>query len=83
MIASVFQKYSENFVFQLFIILQQFTREICYFLKKVVYFLTVSIVFSVYKQNFTAQQLKKLEHLRMRKFQCLLFVLKPSLFVII
>ena len=25
---------------------------------KVAYFLTVSIVFSVYKQNFTAQQLK-------------------------
>ena len=28
------QKYSENFAFQLFIILQEFTREICYFLKK-------------------------------------------------
>ena len=35
--------------------LQKFTHEICFFLKKVAYFLTVSIVFSVYKQNFTAQ----------------------------
>ena len=34
MIAYVFQKYPENFVFHLFIILQQFTREIYYFLKK-------------------------------------------------
>ena len=34
MIASVFQKYPENFAFQLFTILQQFTSEICYFLKK-------------------------------------------------
>ena len=30
----VFQKYPENFAFQLFIILQKFTRETCYFLKK-------------------------------------------------
>ena len=44
----------------------------------VAYFLTISIVFSVYKQNFTAQQLKKLEQLWMRKFQCLLLVLKWS-----
>ena len=42
MIAYVFQKYPE----------------ICYFLKKVAYFLTVSIVFSVYKQNIAAQELK-------------------------
>ena len=34
MIAYVFQKYPKNFVFQLFIILQLFTREICYVLKK-------------------------------------------------
>ena len=34
MIAYVFQKYPENYSFQLFIILQQFTNEICYFLKK-------------------------------------------------
>ena len=34
MIACVFQKYPENFDFQLFIILQYFTREICYYLKK-------------------------------------------------
>ena len=27
-------KYTENFAFQLFLILQEFTREICYFLKK-------------------------------------------------
>ena len=33
MIAYVFQNYPENFVFQLFIILQYLTREICYFLK--------------------------------------------------
>ena len=55
MIVYVFQKHPENFAFQLFIILQKLTREICYFFKKVVYFLTVSIVFSVYKQNFMAQ----------------------------
>ena len=34
MIAYVFQKYLENFTFQIFIILQQFTFEVCYFLKK-------------------------------------------------
>ena len=34
MIADMFQKYPENFVFQLFIILQQFTHKICNFLKK-------------------------------------------------
>ena len=51
MIAFAFQKYPEDFIFQLFIILQYFTREICYLLK----YLTVSIAFSVYKQNFTAQ----------------------------
>ena len=33
MIANVFQKCPENFAFQLFIVLQQFTRKICYFLK--------------------------------------------------
>ena len=32
MIAYVFQKYPENFLFQLFTILQSFTPEICYFL---------------------------------------------------
>ena len=30
--AYMFQKYPENFTFELFIILQQFTHEICYFL---------------------------------------------------
>ena len=54
MIAYMFQKYPENLSFQLFI----FAREICYFLKKVAYFLTVSIVFSVCKQKFTAKYLK-------------------------
>ena len=34
MIALVFQKYHENFEFHLFIVLQEFTREFCYFLKK-------------------------------------------------
>ena len=58
MIAYVFQKYLENFTFQLFIFLQQFTREIYYSLKKYTTLLTVSIVFSVYKQKFTAQKLK-------------------------
>ena len=50
-----FQRYPKNFALQLFIILQLLTREICYFPKRVVYFSTVSIVFPVYKQNFTAQ----------------------------
>ena len=54
MLAYLFQNYPENFAFQLFIILQQFTRKIRYFLKAA-YFLTVSIVFSAYKQKFTAQ----------------------------
>ena len=39
MIAYVFQKYPKNFAFQLFLSLQLFTREFCYFLKK---FLAVS-----------------------------------------
>ena len=47
MLVSMFQKYPENFAFQLFIILQSFTREIC--------FLTVPIVVSVYKENFMAE----------------------------
>ena len=51
MIAYVFKKCPENFAFQLFTSLQYFTREIYYFLKKVAFFLTVSIVFSVFKQN--------------------------------
>ena len=34
MIAYVFQKYSENFALQLFIIFKYFTREIYYYLKK-------------------------------------------------
>ena len=47
------------------------------FSQKEVYFLTVSIVFSVYKQKFTVNNLK-LEQLWMREFQCFLFVLKWS-----
>ena len=34
MIAYVIEKYPENVAFELFIILQQFTDEICYFRKK-------------------------------------------------
>ena len=34
MIAYMFQKYPENFAFELFTISESFTREICYFLKK-------------------------------------------------
>ena len=34
MISYVFQKYPENFSFQLFLILQWYTHEFCYFLKK-------------------------------------------------
>ena len=49
-ITYVFQKYPENFAFQLLIIVL--------FSLKVAYFLMVSIVFSVDKQSFTAQQLK-------------------------
>ena len=55
MIVHMFRKYSENLTFQLFIMLQWITRQICYFLEKVAYFLMVSIVFSVYKQNFPAE----------------------------
>ena len=51
MISYVFQKCPENFVFELFTILKQFTREIYCFLWKSAYFLTVSIIFSVCKQN--------------------------------
>ena len=43
-------------------------------------FLTVSIVFSVYKQNFTAQ---KLEQLQMLKFQCLLFVIEAIIYLLL
>ena len=49
MIAYVSKKYPENFTFQLFTSLQYFTREIYYFHKKVAFFLTVSVVFSVFK----------------------------------
>ena len=56
MITYMFQKYSEYFALQLFIILQSLTHEIpVLFSLKVAYFLIVSIVFSLYKQNFTIQ----------------------------
>ena len=55
MIAQVFQKYPENFAFQLFIIFAVIYPWNLLFFKKVAHFLTVSIVFSVYKQNFAAQ----------------------------
>ena len=58
MIAYVYQKYLENFAFQLYIILKQFTREICYFLKKVAYILTVSIVFSFMNKTLRLNNLK-------------------------
>ena len=47
----VFQKYPENFAFHLFQIYSWKLQ----FSKKVAYLLTVSIVFSVYKENFTSQ----------------------------
>ena len=53
MIAYVFQRYSEIFVLQLFIILD-LPVKIAISLKTSL-FLTVFIVFSVYKQNFMAQ----------------------------
>ena len=55
MIAYVFQKYVENFAYQLihnFAVINQWNL---LFSKEVAYSLTVSIAFSVYKQNFTAQ----------------------------
>ena len=46
------QKYPKRFRIP---ILQSFSYEICYCLKKVANFLTVSAVFFVYKQNFRAR----------------------------
>ena len=54
MIAHVFQKYPENFAFYLELC-SNLPVKFAIFFKKVAYFLTVSIVFSVYKQNFTAR----------------------------
>ena len=52
MIAYVFQQYPENFAFQLFIILPyNLPLKFTIFLK-IAYFLTVSIVFSFFNQNF-------------------------------
>ena len=53
--AYVFQKCPENLAFQLSIILQWLTREICYFLKKQPTFQQFILSFPVCKQNFTAQ----------------------------
>ena len=44
-------KVFENFPFQLFIILRQFTREMWYFVKREP--ISVSIVFFVYRLNIT------------------------------
>ena len=54
MIADVFQKYCEHFAFQIFIIWNNLPVKFAIFLKSSL-FLTISIVFSVYKQNLTAQ----------------------------
>ena len=58
MIAYVFQKHPENFAFGLFTILQYCNLPVKF--DSLLYFsftyLAVSIVFAVYKQNFTAQQ---------------------------
>ena len=53
----MFQIYPENFAIQLFIICSNLPVKFAIF-KKVAYFLTISIVFPVYKQNFTTQYLK-------------------------
>ena len=59
MIAYVFQKHPENFAFRLFTILQYCNLPVKFDSFTLLYFsftyLTVSIVFAVYKQNFTAQ----------------------------
>ena len=55
MTAYMFQKYSESFAFQLFIIFAVIYSWNLLFSYKVAYFLTVSIVFFVYKENVTAQ----------------------------
>ena len=51
--ACVFQKYPENLAFQLLIICYNLPLKFHIFLIST--FLTVCIVFSVFKQNFTAQ----------------------------
>ena len=68
-----FQKYPENFEFQLSIILHEFAREIFFFLKSNLLFKNFYCLFFSWRfNNFT------LEQLWMRVFQCLLFVLKRS-----
>ena len=51
MITYVFQKYPENFVFQ------KFTREICYFLKKVAYVLQFLLSFLFVNKTFRLNNL--------------------------
>ena len=48
MIACLFQKYPENFSSQLFIILQQFTHEICYFKQFLLSFLFINKTVRLY-----------------------------------
>ena len=57
MIAYVFQKYPKNFAFQLFNFCGNLPVKNAILLK-VAYFLTVSIVFSVYRQNFRPNNIK-------------------------
>ena len=54
MIAYAYQKHPENFEFQYYNFAAIYPWNLL-FSKKVAYFLTFSIFFSVYKQNFTAQ----------------------------
>ena len=56
--AYVFQKYSENFIFQLFTILQQFTREIYYFLKKQSHFSQFLLCFLFINKTLRLNNLK-------------------------
>ena len=49
-----FQKYPKNFAFAFYNFAVTGPWNLL-FSQKVAYFLTISIVFSVYKQNFTAQ----------------------------
>ena len=58
MIAYVFQKYPENYVFQLFIILQYFTREIRYSLKKQPTFEQFLLSFPFKNKTFRLNNLK-------------------------
>ena len=64
--------------FYLFIILQKFTRKSCYFLQKWPTFQQFLLSLLFINKTLRLNNLKKIEKLWMRKFQCLLFVLKRS-----